>query len=118
MRINNAPKVDLVVTKGRTANIVIGLTDIEGNDYTLKSDEKLIFGVKLNTESTECIIKKELTSADKVADGYLLNLSATELDIQAMNYKYDVALKTADGLYSVIACSEFKVVESVVNGSE
>lgn len=46
MKFKNAQKVDLIVTKGRTANIIIGLTDIEGNDYTLKSDEKLIFGGK------------------------------------------------------------------------
>ena len=109
---------DLRVPRGRNFDITVGLTDDEGNEYKLKSDEKLIFAVKLNTESTEHIIRKELTSADKVANGYLLNLSAAELDIQAMNYKYDVALKTADGLYDVIRCSDFEVMESVVNGSE
>lgn len=109
---------DLRVPRGRTLALTIGLTDDSGNDYTLKSDEKLIFAVKLNTESTEYIIRKELTSADKVANGYLLNLSAAELDIQAMSYKYDVALKTSDGLYAVIACSEFEITESVVNGDE
>lgn len=109
---------DLKVQKGRTLALTIGLVDSEGNTYTLKSDEKLIFGVKLNPESSEYTLRKELTSADKVADGYLLNLSAAELDVQAMNYKYDVALKTVDGLYSVIACSEFEITESVVNGDE
>lgn len=109
---------DLRVPRGRTLSLTVGVTDSDGNNYTLKSDERLIFGVKPNTESTEYTIRKELASADSVDGGYLLTLSAVELDIQAMNYKYDVALKTADGLYSVIACSEFKVVESVVNGSE
>lgn len=109
---------DLRVPRGRTLSLTVGVTDGDDSDYTLKSDERLIFGVKLNPESTEYIIRKELTSADKVDGGYSLNLSAAELDIQAMNYKYDVALKTADGLYAVIACSEFEITESVVNGSE
>lgn len=109
---------DLKVQKGRTLALTIGLTDDDGNAYTLKSDEKLIFGVKLNSESTEYDIRKELTSVNKVDGGYLLTLSATELDLSVNNYKYDVALKTADGLYAVIACSEFEITESVVNGSE
>ena len=109
---------DLKVQKGRTLALTIGLVDSEGNTYTLKSDEKLIFGVKLNTVSTEYDIRKELTASNKVDGGYLLTLSAAELDIQGMSYKYDVALKTSDGLYAVIACSEFEITESVVNGSE
>lgn len=109
---------DLKVQKGRTLALTIGLVDSEGNTYTLKSDEKLIFGVKLNPESSEYTLRKELTSADKVADGYLLTLSATELDLSVNNYKYDVALKTAGGLYDVIRCSDFEICESVVNGSE
>ena len=106
------------VSKGRTLVLTIELTDDDGNTYILKSDEKLIFGVKLNPESSEYTLRKELTSADKVADGYLLTLSATELDLTVNKYKYDVALKTADGLYDVIRCSDFEVMESVVNGSE
>lgn len=109
---------DLKIPRGRTFSLTIGLTDSDGNNYTLKSDEKLIFGVKLNPESTEYTIRKELTSADNVDGGYLLTMSATELDVQAVNYKYDVALKTADGLYAVIGCSDFEITESVVNGSE
>ena len=52
---------DLRVPRGRTLSLIVGVTDGDGNNYTLKSDEKLIFGVKLNTESTECIIKKTKT---------------------------------------------------------
>lgn len=109
---------DLRVQKGRTLALTVGLTDDSGNDYTLKSDEKMIFGVKLNTESTEYVLKKELMVADKVDGGYLLSLTAEEMNLTAMHYSYDIALKTADGLYSVVDCSKFIVCESVVNGDE
>ena len=109
---------DLKVQNGRTLALTIGLVDSDGVEYTLKSDEKLIFGVKLNSESTEYDIRKELTASNKVDGGYLLTLSAAELDLTVNKYKYDVALKTADGLYDVIRCSDFEVMESVVNGSE
>ena len=109
---------DLKVQKGRTLSLTVGLTDDSGNAYTLKSDEKLIFGVKLNPESTEYDIRKELTASNKVDGGYLLTLSAAELDLTVNKYKYDVALKTADGLYDVIKCSDFEVMESVVNADE
>ena len=109
---------DLRVPRGRTLSLTVGVTDSDGTEYTLKSYEKLIFGVKLNPESTEYTIRKELTAENKVDGGYLLTLSATELDLSVNNYKYDVALKTSDGLYAVIGCSEFEVMESVVNGSE
>ena len=109
---------DLRVPRGRNFDITVGLTDDEGNEYKLKSDEKLIFAVKLNTESTEYVLKKELTSADSVDGGYLLSLTAEEMNLTAMHYSYDIALKTADGLYAVIACSNFESTESVVNADE
>ena len=116
--MNNAPVVNMSVPQGRTLLLTIGLVDSDGTEYTLKSDEKLIFGVKLNPESNEYTLRKELTAENKVDGGYLLTLSATELDLSVNNYNYDVALKTSDGLYAVIGCSEFEVMESVVNGSE
>lgn len=109
---------DLRVAKGRNFSVVIGLTDDNGNEYSLKTDEKLIFAVKLNAESSEYNIRKELTAADSVVGGYTLSLTASETDLQAMMYKYDIALKTADGLYTVVPCSSFEVIESVVNSDE
>lgn len=116
--MNDIPIVNLKAVKGRTFELIVGV-DNYGSDYVLKDGEKLIFGVKQNSESSEYLIKKELTSADRTDGGYALMLSPEEMDLPAIDYFYDIALKMADGsMYQVIDCSHFEVTRSVVDWSE
>lgn len=115
---NGAPRVDIRTQQNRTFEIVIEVTVNDAN-YILQVGEQLIFGVKLNHESTSYDIQKILTSADRYNDGYLLSLTAEEMNIPNQHYHYDVALQTTDGkLYPVIEYSDFWVTESVVDSIE
>lgn len=108
-------RINISLPQNRTFQVVINVT-VDGKNYVLNDDEKLIFGVKLNHESSEYDIKKELTFANSYSDGYMLTLSAEETDIPCCKYHYDIALQTSDGkLLPVIGYSDFNVIESVVD---
>lgn len=89
-----------------------------GVNYTLGSSEKLIFAFR-KLGSKECLLQKEIVPAayDDVVQGYMLELSAEELDIPEGDYLYDVALKKANGsLKKVIRKTPMKIWESIAEG--
>lgn len=90
-----------------------------GEYYDLKSDEKLVFGIKKNSFDEGYILTKTLTSEDKFGSGYLLTLTSKELNIPYGSYCYDVALvRSGEELYKIIGATKFKVIESVVRSDE
>lgn len=109
-------KINLELPQKRTFETVITIIDNDNNYYELKDGEKLIFAVKLNAQNSEYIIRKELTAQDKYGNGYLLTLTAEDMNIPCEHYHYDAALQSADEteIVSIINYSDFIVTESVV----
>lgn len=100
---NRAYAAKIVIEKGSSS-------------YKLSSGEKLIFGVKKNTNQ-DYVIKKELSADDILEDeqGYMLLLTSDETNISVGTYIYDIALRDTNGqLVKVIAATQLHILESVV----
>lgn len=89
---------------------------MDGSEYySLKKNEKLIFGIKTRAFSTKYILRKEISNENKSGDGYLLSLTSKETDIPQGEYCFDVALLRDDGeLVKIIGITDVKVIGSVV----
>lgn len=105
----------LEIVRGTTIEFLLIIKDQDESIYTLKANEKLIFGVKLEPEKGDYILKKVITSKNKHGDGYLVSLKPEDTqDLEFKDYRYDVGLQTADGdYYMVIPFSPFIVEKSV-----
>lgn len=103
------------MVRGTTQNIAITILNDDGTVYELQNSDKLIFGVKLNPESTEYDIKKTATAENEQDDGYIIKL--TPEDTQHLSfgrYCFDVGLQTSDGdFYMVIDCDDFMITKAV-----
>ena len=107
---------DIEIIRGTTYIRSLVITDADTDEeYILADDEKLIFGVKMNAESTEYNIQKTLTSADRTDSGYLIELSPEDTqDLPFGHYHYDVGLQCADGnYYMIIECSKFNIHRAI-----
>ncbi len=107
--------MDLNIIRGTTNILRIIIEDTDRNPYTLSSTDKIIFGVKSNTENDDYVIYKTLTSGD-IADGNcdVCILPEDTADLPFAKYFFDVGLQTADGgYYMLIPCSCFNVCKAV-----
>ena len=124
MRLNNAPKVDLIVTKGRTADISLTLVDDDGNPYNLQSNEKLVLNVRVNPDdNSDSVIGHPfvVTKSDTTGTGiYTFTLNPSVTDLTPAVYYYDIVLAndTDRSIRNVIALSEFVVEGNGVRRSD
>ena len=103
----------ITTRQGGTLYLIINLTDIDNNPYTLESGDKIRFGVR-NISGGEKMIYKELTSSDEVDGEYPLELTPEDTDISPRRYYYDVSLQLADGsLYDIFPVDYFMVKDAV-----
>ncbi|MDD6488551.1 MAG: hypothetical protein PUG48_01880 [Clostridia bacterium] len=115
MRLDNAPKADLIVTKGRTVEFSLTLVDADGQPYNLQSGEKLVFNVRANPDdnSDGVIGHPYVLSKSMVSKGtYILTLNPSVTDLLTPGiYYYDIVLANDNNksIKNVIALSEFKV---------
>lgn len=98
---------DISITRGDTAII-----DFSLNDYVLTDGDTVYFSVKKSVNYEESVIQKIITS---FAGGKaLIELSATDTDIEARSYVYDIQCNLADGrVDTVIGPAKFAVLEGV-----
>lgn len=113
----------LEIPQNRIFRRVITVTDEDTEeDYRLKNEEKIIFGVKkVPGKRNPYVIKKELAEADydESTGGYILTLTSRDTDLPPGLYFCDAALKKADGEFEpIIGKTEFEILSSVVSADE
>ncbi len=107
--------MNISIIKGTTNKFALTITDADGKPYALQNGDKIIFGVKLNSESSDYLLVKRLTKAD-VTDGACM-ISLVPEDTAALThgrYFCDIGLQTADGdYYMVVPCCEFYINRAI-----
>lgn len=103
---------DIRMVRGTSRTFEIAVTDADGNAYTLRDGEKVIFGVKKNTNDEELLICKVVSEC---TDG----VCKVELDpedtanLAVGKYYYDVGLQTGEDYYIVVELSNFAITANV-----
>ena len=107
--------MNISIIRGTTNAFSLTIEDENGEPYTLKDNEKIIFGVKSNAENSDYDICKIVTASEEVDGAYIINLMPEDTaGLQFGRYFYDVGLQTADGnFYMIISCSEFNICKAI-----
>lgn len=105
----------LEITRGTTMSFILTIQNDDGTLYRLKSGEKLIFGVKLDPERGDYLIKKIITEENIQDQGYLISLKPEDTqNMDFKDYRYDIGLQTNDDdYYMLVPCSPFVVNKAV-----
>lgn len=103
------------IIRGTTNDLNLSIEDENGEQYTLKDGEKIIFGVKSNAENSDYDIVKTLTSADMVDNAYTIKLIPEDTSgLPFGQYYFDVGLQTASGdYYMIIPCGQCLILPAV-----
>ena len=92
--------VALKLSKGETAFFTVKLYDEETkSQYLLKSNEKIIFGVKKQKNTDTFKIKKQLSANDEINGAYPFILTDIDTDIAEGRYYFDVGVKTSTNYF-------------------
>lgn len=106
-------KIEIV--RGTTHNIQVAVRDATGRPYNLGAGEKVVFGIKKNTESNEAplIVK----TAEPISEGvFSVKLCPEDTkDMPCGNYFYDVGLDTGTDFFNVIKPGKFKIIGNVTH---
>ena len=97
------------LTRGDTCAIIVTIYDLNGDEYELQTGDVLLFTMKINCETQDIVVQKDITS-DSI-------ISLTHNDTKSLaygSYVYDVQLTTAGGdVYTVIAPALFNITKEV-----
>ena len=99
----------LKIVRGTSNVFGITVKDDEGNQYVLKENEKLVFGLKKSPRDEKCVLIKPITH---IVDGeYYLELTPADTSqLEYGQYFYDVGLQVGTNVfYPVIELSEFLI---------
>lgn len=99
---------DIVLTRGDSADIIVNITDANGDAYTPAEGDVIKFTLKKNCETSDIIIQKTLVNSI---------ISLVPADTEALPYGiyyFDVQLTTAgDEVYTVVAPHKFIIDKEV-----
>lgn len=97
------------LTRGDTARFSVDINDDEGQVYTMRSDDELVFTVKDDIDDIEPVIQKIVTGDNTI---HIKPEDTSELDFGS--YIYDVELRMENGdVYTIIEKNTFKLREEV-----
>lgn len=98
----------IMLTRGDTATIIVGLTTEDGSAYTMQEGDALTFAAKKLVCCADTIITK--ASEDGVFEFAPEDTEGLEFG----DYKYDIQLTTSDGdVYTVIPVSTLRIMEEI-----
>lgn len=97
----------IILTKGDTASIFIQVVDLEGKEYSIKSDDVITLTVR-KTPSSNISIEKVATH-----DHYFVIEPADTNNLDTGLYVYDVQLVTNDNVYTIVPMSYFEIRNEV-----
>lgn len=105
----------LEIIRGTTMSFLLTIQNDDGTIYKLNDGEKLIFGVKLDPEKGDYLIKKIITKENEQDNGYIISLKPEDTqNMSFKDYRYDIGLQTPDGdYYMLVSCSQFIVNKAV-----
>ena len=108
LQINNGNGIFL--TRGDSAHLEVRIVnDVTGEEYDMQPGDTLILTVRESTiGQAPVLVQKVLTGT---RDFYLSPDDTKKLRVAT--YKYDVELHTGSDVYTVIQCSEFKLLPEV-----
>lgn len=98
----------VILTRGDNADIIVNITDGNGDPYTLDEDDVLLFTMKRNCETSEIILQKTLVNS-------VISLDHDDTkDLKYGRYYFDVQLTNVSGeVYTVITPHEFIIDKEV-----
>ena len=110
MRINGT---NLSFTRGDTESITITIKDIDEVQIPLVNGDTVYFTVKTNTDTTDIILQKVITSF--TGGSAIIELThADTKDLTVDSYVYDVQVTYADGtVTTIIKPSSLKIRSEV-----
>lgn len=101
---------DILLTRGDSAHLTVAIrNEVTGADYTLLPADELHLTVRriASDDAPELVHKKVVGAAD-------ISLTPEDTaDLRAGLYVYDVELRTGSDVYTVIPCSEFRIMPEV-----
>lgn len=108
------------IVRGTSMTLLLTIQNEDGSIYTLKPDDKLIFGVKLEPEKSDYVLKKIITADDQKNNSYIISFKPEDTQkLEFKDYRYDIGLQTADGdYYMIIPFSPFVVEKAVTQKEE
>ena len=105
--IDNNNTINL--TRGDNCDIIVTVYDLNGDEYELQTGDTMLFTIKINCETQDIVIQKDIT------EDSIISLSHNDTKSLAYgSYVYDVQLTTAGGeVYTVIAPAIFNITKEV-----
>jgi hypothetical protein len=103
---------DIKMIRGTSRTFKISVTDAEGNPYTLKDGEKVIFGVKKQATDEELLICKVVTECVDGVCEVELDPEDT-VDLAVGQYFYDVGLESGEDYYIIVEPSTLNIAANI-----
>ena len=99
----------IYLTRGDNANIIVTIRDLNGDVYELQTGDKLVFTMKINCNTSDITLQKDITSNSTIA----IEHDDTK-SLPYGKYWFDVQLTTAGGdIYTVIDPHPFYLTNEV-----
>ena len=101
---------DIYLTRGDTAHLGVRIAnEATGDAYEVKDSDTLILTVRKQAyEASPVLLQKTVKGSSEI---HLTPEDTAQLT--PGSYKYDVELRTGADVYTVIQCSEFKLLAEV-----
>lgn len=99
---------EVILTRGDSADIIVNITDANGDIYTPADNDVIKFTLKKNCETSDIIIQKTLVNS-------VISLQPADTEELAYGtYYFDVQLSTAAGdVYTVVSPHRFIIDKEV-----
>ena len=99
---------EVILTRGDSADIILNITDANGDAYTPAETDVIKFTMKKNCETTDIILQKTLVNS-------IISIEpADTADLNYGTYYFDVQLETAGGdVYTVVSPHKFIIDKEV-----
>lgn len=100
---------NVTLTRGDCANLIVVITDMDGETYVLREGDKLLFTVKSNCNTETILIQKDISSNSRISI-----VHDDTKNLPYASYYYDVQLTTSGGsVYTVLGPNRFNIVQEV-----
>lgn len=98
----------VILTRGDNADIIVNITDGNGDPYTPAEGDVILFTMKRNCETSDIILQKTLVNS-------VISLDHDDTkDLKYGKYYFDVQLTNVSGeVYTVITPHEFIIDKEV-----
>lgn len=93
---------DITVSAGFAEGISVTLFDENGDIYTLRSGEKILFRAKRNVDDTMYVLNYEVGTDARDGDSYDIVFAPADTAVLGGTYHYGIGLQKQDGIHPVI----------------